>query len=113
MDFYEVLDQVVALLRQRGRLTYGAVKRQFHLDEDYLADLKAELIDGQRVAADEDGKVLVWTGAASVPNAESQGPRSTQLSSSRSQPPSAERRQLTVMFCDLVGSTALSEQLDP
>src|SRR5262249_33902084 len=30
-------------------------------------------------------------------------------------PPSAEaeRRQLTVMFCDLVGSTALSQQLDP
>ena len=27
--------------------------------------------------------------------------------------PEAERRQLTVMFCDLVGSTALSEQLDP
>jgi ribosomal protein L40E len=27
--------------------------------------------------------------------------------------PEAERRQLTVMFCDLVGSTSLSEQLDP
>jgi hypothetical protein len=27
--------------------------------------------------------------------------------------PSAERRQLTVMFCDLVGSTALSSRLDP
>jgi class 3 adenylate cyclase len=27
--------------------------------------------------------------------------------------PDAERRQLTVMFCDLVGSTPLSEQLDP
>src|SRR4051794_2760292 len=27
--------------------------------------------------------------------------------------PAAERRQLTVMFCDLVGSTALSERLDP
>ncbi len=27
--------------------------------------------------------------------------------------PEAERRQLTVMFCDLVGSTNLSEQLDP
>jgi Double zinc ribbon/Adenylate and Guanylate cyclase catalytic domain len=27
--------------------------------------------------------------------------------------PEAERRQLTVMFCDLVGSTALSERLDP
>src|SRR4030095_12779458 len=28
-------------------------------------------------------------------------------------PAKAERRQLTVMFCDLVGSTALSERLDP
>jgi predicted amidophosphoribosyltransferase len=27
--------------------------------------------------------------------------------------PEGERRQLTVRFCDLVGSTALSEQLDP
>ena len=27
--------------------------------------------------------------------------------------PAAERRQITVMFCDLVGSTALSEKLDP
>ena len=27
--------------------------------------------------------------------------------------PEAERRQLTVMFCDLVGSTALSARLDP
>src|SRR5205085_2794305 len=33
--------------------------------------------------------------------------------SSASQMPGAERRQLTVMFCDLVGSTQLSAQLDP
>src|SRR4029077_4842426 len=30
-----------------------------------------------------------------------------------SRPPEAERRQLTVMFCDLVDSTTLSSQLDP
>ena len=29
------------------------------------------------------------------------------------EPPEPERRQLTVMFCDLVGSTALAERLDP
>ena len=31
----------------------------------------------------------------------------------RSPPSSAERRQLTVMFCDLADSTALSMRLDP
>ena len=31
----------------------------------------------------------------------------------KSEPLEAERRQITVMFCDLVGSTALSETLDP
>ena len=63
MDFLTVLDQVVDLLRQRGRLTYRTLKRQFDLDDEVLADLKEELIDAQRVAVDEDGRILVWTGA--------------------------------------------------
>jgi hypothetical protein len=50
------------MLQRRGRLTYGALKRQFSLDDAYLEDLKAELIEGQRLAMDEDGRVLVWTG---------------------------------------------------
>src|SRR5262245_30900112 len=62
MDFYAILDQVVDVLRQRRRVTYGALKRQFDLDDDYLEDLKAELIQGQRLAVDEDGVVLVWMG---------------------------------------------------
>ena len=45
MGFYEVLDQVVALLRQRGRVTYRALKRAFQFDDAYLEDLKYELID--------------------------------------------------------------------
>src|SRR5262245_34386251 len=62
MEFYEIFEKVLALLRQRGRVSYRALRAQFHLDDDYLAALKDELIDAQRLARDEDGKVLVWTG---------------------------------------------------
>ena len=62
MSFYSVVDQAIALLRQRGRVTYRALKRQFALDDDALEDLKEELMYGQRLAADEDGRVLVRTG---------------------------------------------------
>src|SRR5215470_19669645 len=68
MTFEEILDQAIAMLQRRGRLTYGALKRQFQLDDAYLDDLKAELIEGQRLAVDEEGRVLVWRGEpASAP----------------------------------------------
>jgi hypothetical protein len=62
MTFEETLDQAVAMLQRRGRVTYRALKRQFQLDDDALEDLKAEIIKAQRLAVDEDGEVLVWTG---------------------------------------------------
>src|SRR4029450_4049173 len=63
MDFVAVLDQVIALLRQRGRLTYRTLQRQFQLDDAALEDVKKELIEGQGLAAAEAGRVLVWTGS--------------------------------------------------
>jgi len=63
VDFVAVLDQVIALLHQRGRLTFPTLQRQFQLDDAALDDLKDELIYGQRLAVDEEGRVLVWTGA--------------------------------------------------
>jgi hypothetical protein len=59
MTFEEILDQAIVMLQRRGRLTYGALKRQFNLDDAYLEDLKAELIEGQRLAVDEDGRVVL------------------------------------------------------
>ncbi len=126
MNFFEVLDQVVALLRTRERVTYRALKLQFDLDDEQLQTLKEELIEAQELAVDRDGKMLVWIGEGAKEKAEKQrseeaGKATTGAGSSQSPvasqqspvPSSAERRQLTVLFCDIVGSTALSEQLDP
>src|SRR5215218_6707949 len=62
MDFYDILDQVIALLKQRGRASYRALKVQFHLDDEAVEDLKIELIESQRLAMDEQGPC--WSGPA-------------------------------------------------
>jgi TOMM system kinase/cyclase fusion protein len=116
MDFYDVLAHVIELLRREGRVSYRALKRQFDLDDAYLEDLKDELLYAKRLAVDEEGKVLVWIGDTQT--ALASDVRQDAPAESASPPPTppiaeAERRQLTVMFCDLVGSTPLSEQLDP
>src|SRR5262249_18634860 len=65
MDFYEVLDQVLDLLRQRGRVAYRVLNLPSRLDDETLEALKDELIYSQRLAVDAEGKVLVWAGDAS------------------------------------------------
>ena len=126
MDFYEVLERVLELLQRHRRVSYRALKVQFALDDDHLDLLKEELIDIQHVARDQDGRMLVWTGGTEIPpgSASATSPPVQQAITQQDfsiqaitlpAPPSpdAERRQLTVMFCDLVDSTRLSSQLDP
>jgi len=120
MDFDELLAKILQLLQQEKRLSYRALKRRFALDDEYLEDVKAELIQAKQVARDEDGAVLVWTGSDATPPAPLPQPAPADAQPARVAPspvtpptPDAERRQLTVLFCDLVDSTALSSQLDP
>jgi class 3 adenylate cyclase/tetratricopeptide (TPR) repeat protein len=184
MTFDEIIDRAIEMLRRRGRVTYRTLRRQFDLDDAALEDLKHELIVGQRVAIDDGGDVLVWSGEVAVPTAEAPStPRDARDSASRasvdspphiapgaastarspSSPPGAssphslpssaaaaresttmrsaravdstvrrspssaaklpgarehrseraERRQITILFCDIVGSAKLSSELDP
>jgi class 3 adenylate cyclase/tetratricopeptide (TPR) repeat protein len=122
VTFKEVLAQVLEWLQQDKRLSYRALKRQFALDDAYLDDLKAELIEVRVVAVEEDGWVLVWTGdAAPAPVAESppQAPLAytpPYLAEKILTPRSAlagERKQVTVLFADLKDSTELIRGLDP
>jgi hypothetical protein len=41
MKFYEIVNQVGALLQREGRVSYRALKREFDLDDEVLEDLKA------------------------------------------------------------------------
>src|SRR5215510_2474243 len=126
MTFDDLLAQVQALLQREQRLSYRALQRRFALEEADLEALKDELIYAKRLAVDEDDRILVWVGDARTAPA-SQALQSTtmqadyqtepstprDLSAVAPPPPEAERRQLTILFCDLVASTALSRQLDP
>ena len=64
MEFAEILAQVIDLLAREKRLSYRALKLRFHLDDEYLTGLTEELIYAKRLAVDEEGRVLVWTGDA-------------------------------------------------
>src|SRR5262245_297215 len=127
VDFVAVVDQVIVLLRQRGRLTYRTLQLQCQLDEAHLEALKDELIYGQRVAVDEDGRVLVWTGDAGTASVTASAPAGTAAWTPLISTPShltekiltsrraleGERKQVTVLFADLKGSMELLAERDP
>ncbi|HEV8718400.1 MAG TPA: adenylate/guanylate cyclase domain-containing protein [Candidatus Binatia bacterium] len=142
MKFSDIVKQAVILLRESGRMTYRTLKREFALEDEALEDLKFELIDGQRVAVDEDGKVLVWIGEGingekdkggkGKKDSSEFGVQSSELKPITYTPPhlaeriraeqaameargatDGERKTITALFADLKGSTALIEGLDP
>ena len=127
MTFEDILDQAISMLQRRGRLTSRTLQRQFQLDDTAMEDLKEELIYGQRLAVDEDGRVLVWTGDAGTASVTASAPAGTAAWTPLTSTPShltekiltsrsaleGERKQATVLFADLKGSMELLAERDP
>src|SRR5215813_5106451 len=65
MTFEDVLDQALAMLQRRGRLTYRTLQRQFQLDDETLTDLKDALLYAHPEVHDDAGRGLAWTGESS------------------------------------------------
>jgi class 3 adenylate cyclase/predicted ATPase len=128
-----VLLGVMALLQREQRVTYRTLRAVLGVDEAYLHAVRDEL-HFRQLAREEGGQGLVWTGTDAPESRATALPPALDGVSSRpvddvvaSPPddmpartpalarsaPAAERRHLTVMFCDLVDSTRLSRQLDP
>ena len=131
MKISEIVTAARALLQDKGRASYRLLKMEFALDEEQLDVLREELIDIEEVAADKDGKMLVWVGdgvSTSTPSdtqTPSQSPASytpqhlaerilaEQAAMESRGSANGERKTITALFADLKGSTALIEGLDP
>ena len=128
MDFVAVVDQVIALLRQRGRVAYRTLKRQFQLDDERPGGPQGRThLCPSRSRVDEDGRVLVWTGdAAALARHRCRCGATRHRHRSAYTPPylaekiltsrsalEGERKQVTVLFADLKGSMELLADRDP
>jgi class 3 adenylate cyclase len=108
---------VVVWLRSLGLERYEAVFRENDIDEAVLLGLTAEDLKelgvtslGHRRKLLDAITVLRSEGGAKAPSREAEIKSGSQRLSPEDR---AERRQVTVMFSDLVGSTALSARMDP
>jgi class 3 adenylate cyclase len=127
-SFFDVVEHARSLLEAHGRVSMRGLRRELSVDDETLEDLAEELVETQQVATRE-GNTLVWLGptaasatspappAAQPPSQEAPvselSPAGAEVEVSTEVGRSGERRQLTVMFCDLVGSTAMAQRLDP
>jgi class 3 adenylate cyclase/predicted ATPase len=101
---------IAAWLRELGLERYEPVFRENEIDWEVLPDLTEADLEKLGLPLGPRKKLL-----RAVPGLSRNATTALieAASSPRAVPPEAERRQLTVLFCDLVGSTELSARLDP
>jgi class 3 adenylate cyclase len=100
-------------LRSLGLEKYGAIFRENEIDETVLPNLTAEDLKELGVTALGHRRKLLDAIIALREGASVLGPPKAAPFASNALEDRAERRQVTVVFSDLVGSTALSARMDP
>jgi class 3 adenylate cyclase/predicted ATPase len=120
---HAALPALIAYLQREGRVSYRVLAHVFSGDQAFLDEAREELAF-RGLARDEHGQGLVWTAEArsavpspvdtarvqpAPPVAEAVGAPAVPVPDDVGQ---AERRHLTVMFCDLADSTVLAGRLD-
>ena len=99
-------------LRDLGLHQYEAAFRDNEIDDEVLPKLTAEDLKDIGVAIVGHRRKLL-SAIAALPAYSAKPPQAPAAAEPTGTSASAERRHLTVMFCDLVGSTAISARLDP
>jgi class 3 adenylate cyclase len=126
MSFLETVGRAKAYLKEHGRVSLRALKREFNLDDSSLEELAEELVDIQQVAARE-ARALTWAGIDTGPGSSSESRTRVPEPAPHAYTPKhladkilqsksaleGERKQVTVLFADVKGSMELAEQLDP
>ena len=97
------MDETAEWLQKLGLRQYATRFAENRIDLSVLPNLTEQDLAGLGVLLGHRLKIL-----RAVTGLETAKPATGPLGHSQ-----AERRQLTVMFCDLVGSTVLSQRLDP
>jgi class 3 adenylate cyclase len=99
-------------LEELGLSRYSKLFAENEIDFEVLTELTEQDLKELQIPLGHRKKLLKGIAALSD-NASALNPKPGTTAESPLSRPEAERRQLTVMFCDLVGSTALSERFDP
>jgi class 3 adenylate cyclase len=100
-------------LRELGLERYEQAFRENEIDLRVLPELTADDLKELGVAAIGHRRLLLKAIADLAASAGRAAAEDVPAASRANATADAERRQLTVMFCDLVGSTAMSGRLDP
>src|SRR6478736_5960681 len=103
--------EITSWLRGLGLEQFATAFLENDVDAEVLPKLTADDLIGLGVTSIGHRRKLLDAIAAF--GAEGPATTATAAPHDAPTPDDAERRQLTVMFCDLVGSTALSSRLDP